>query len=176
MKLQEYFLCAKKTKIKTLFNNLFSSTSVVDTCWCRSRHSDVERPSLLIHHLYILVQISRAGQIIASHPLCQNLQMCTKAVLYTACVFHPLLVNKVQCIRVLRQNAGSCAVLISSTKTTTKNIRQRTFFLWLRRDVDELKLISDDKNYDEIYAASSLTRRDGTKMLFEDYRTFKIHP
>ncbi len=26
--------------------------------------------------------------------------------------------------------------------------------------VDELKLISDDKNYDEIYAVSSLTRRD----------------
>ncbi len=67
-------------------------------------------------------------------------------------------------------------VLISSTKTKTKNIRQRTFFLCLRLDVDELKLISDDKNYDEIYAASSLTRRDGTKMLFEDYRTFKIHP
>ncbi len=57
---------------------------------------------------------------------------------------------------------------------TTKNIRQQTFFLWLRRDVDELKLISDDKNYDEIYASSSLTRRDGTKMLFEDYRTFKM--
>ncbi len=57
-----------------------------------------------------------------------------------------------------------------------KNIRQQTFFLWLRRDVDELKLISDYKNYDEIYAASSLTRRDGTKMLFEDYQTFKIHP
>ncbi len=45
-----------------------------------------------------------------------------------------------------------------------------------RRDVDKLKLISDDKNYDKIYAASSLTRRDGTRMLFEDYRTFKIHP
>ncbi len=43
-------------------------------------------------------------------------------------------------------------------------------FLWLRRDVDELKLISDDKNYDEMYAASSLTRRDGTKLLFEDYQ------
>ncbi len=28
------------------------------------------------------------------------------------------------------------------------------------RDVDDLKLISGDKNYDEIYAASSLTRRD----------------
>ncbi len=50
------------------------------------------------------------------------------------------------------------------------------FFCDIRRDVDELKLISDDKNYDEMYAASSLTRRDGTKMLFEDYRTFKIHP
>ncbi len=29
---------------------------------------------------------------------------------------------------------------------------------------------------DEMYAASSLTRRDGTKMLIGDYRTFKIHP
>ncbi len=58
-------------------------------------------------------------------------------------------------------------------KTTTKNNSQRTFFLWLRRDIDELKLISDDKNYDEMYAVSLLTRRDGTKMLFEDYRTFK---
>ncbi len=52
MKLREYFLCAKKTKITTLFNNLFSSVSVSaprsgeyhDTCvWCcwrRSRCSD----------------------------------------------------------------------------------------------------------------------------------------
>ncbi len=39
-------------------------------------------------------------------------------------------------------------VLISSTKMTTKNIRQLTFFMWLRRDVDELKLLSDDKNYE----------------------------
>ncbi len=46
-----------------------------------------------------------------------------------------------------------------------KNIRQRTFFLWLRRDVGELKLISDDKNDDEMYTTSSLTR-DGTKILF----------
>ncbi len=36
-----------------------------------------------------------------------------------------------------------------------KNIRQLTFFLLLRLDIDELKLISDDKNYDKIYAASS---------------------
>ncbi len=49
-----------------------------------------------------------------------------------------------------------------------KNIRQLTFFLWLRRDVDELKLISDDKNDDKMYAASPLTSRDWTKMLFED--------
>ncbi len=28
MKQREYFLCAKKTKIKTLFNNFFSSVSV----------------------------------------------------------------------------------------------------------------------------------------------------
>ncbi len=60
-------------------------------------------------------------------------------------------------------------------KATTKNIRQQTFFLWLRWDVDEIKLISDDKNYDAMYAESvNKTRRDGTKMLFEDYRTFKI--
>ncbi len=58
----------------------------------------------------------------------------------------------------------------------TKNIRQQTFFLWLRRDIGELKFIYDDKNYDEIYAASSLTKQDGTKILFEDYRTLKIHP
>ncbi len=68
------------------------------------------------------------------------------------------------------------SVLISLTKMMTKNIHQQTFFLWLRPDVDKLKLISDDKNYDEMYATSSLTRRDGTKILFEDYRTFKIHP
>ncbi len=79
-------------------------------------------------------------------------------------------------IQVFHAYCAQYAVLISSTKMTMKNIRQRTFFLWLRWDVDELKLISDDKNYDGIYAASSLTRWDGTKMLFEDYRTFKIHP
>ncbi len=49
------------------------------------------------------------------------------------------------------------SVFISS-KTTTKNIHQLTFFLWLRLDVDELKLISDDKNHDGIYF--SLTRQD----------------
>ncbi len=43
---------------------------------------------------------------------------------------------------------------------TTENIRQQNFFLWLRRDVDELKVISDDKNYYEMNAASSLTRRE----------------
>ncbi len=30
MKLREYFLCAKKTQIMTLINNLFSSVSVFD--------------------------------------------------------------------------------------------------------------------------------------------------
>ncbi len=44
------------------------------------------------------------------------------------------------------------------------------FFLWQRQDADELKLIFDDKNY----AASSL--QDETRVLFEDYWTFKIHP
>ncbi len=54
MKLREYFLCAKKTKIMTLSYNFFSSMSVFDACsreyhtgceWCcwpRSRHSDIE--------------------------------------------------------------------------------------------------------------------------------------
>ncbi len=46
----------------------------------------------------------------------------------------------------------------------------------MRLDVDELKWLSDDKNYDEMFAAPSVTRRDRTKLLFEDYRTFKIHP
>ncbi len=32
MKLREYFLCAKKTKITTLFNNFFSSLSVFYAC------------------------------------------------------------------------------------------------------------------------------------------------
>ncbi len=45
---------------------------------------------------------------------------------------------------------GFEAAFVLSTKRTTKNIRQQTFFLWLRRDVDELKLISDDKNYAEM--------------------------
>ncbi len=52
------------------------------------------------------------------------------------------------------------SVLISFMKMAKKNIHQRTFFLWLRRNINELKLISDDKNYNEMYAASSLSRRD----------------
>ncbi len=68
------------------------------------------------------------------------------------------------------------SVLISLTKTMTKNIHQQTFFLWLRPDVDKLKLISDDKNYDEMCATSSLTRRDGTQILFEVYPMDKIYP
>ncbi len=45
-------------------------------------------------------------------------------------------------------------VLISSTKATTKKYETR--------DVDELKLISDDKNYDEMYGAPLLTRWERT--------------
>ncbi len=36
--------------------------------------SDVEWPSLLVQHLHILVQISKAGQKIASHSQCQKLR------------------------------------------------------------------------------------------------------
>ncbi len=69
-----------------------------------------------------------------------------------------------------------CKASVNFVRRRRKIFVNEPFLLWLRRDVDKLKLISDDKNDDEIYAASSLTRRDGTKMLFEDYRTFKIHP
>ncbi len=58
----------------------------------------------------------------------------------------------------------------------TKNIRQKPFFCDSRQDVDELKLIYYYKNYDEIYAAFSLARQYGTKMIFEGNRTFEIHP
>ncbi len=56
---------------------------------------------------------------------------------------------------------NSNTVLISSTKSTTKK------YSLLFRDIDVLKLISDDKNYDKMYAASSFRRRYVTKMLFE---------
>ncbi len=72
----------------------------------------------------------------------------------------------------------SCSSVNFVDEDDDEKYSSTNFFSVTRRDVDELKLISesDDKNYDEMYAASSLTRRDGTKMLFEDYRTFKIHP
>ncbi len=72
--------------------------------------------------------------------------------------------NAILCVNVF------AAVLILSTII----IRQQTFFLWLRLDVDELKLLSNYKNYDGIHVVSSLTRRDWTKRLFED-NTFKIY-
>ncbi len=57
------------------------------------------------------------------------------------------------------------------TKTDSPK-NSTNLFLWLRRDVDKLKCISDYKNYAEIYAASSTrqdgTKMNGTKMLFED--------
>ncbi len=64
--------------------------------------------------------------------------------------------------RTLKQMGySSRTVFISATKMTSKNIRQLSFFLLLRREVDELKLLSDDKNDDKSYAVSLLTRRDG---------------
>ncbi len=38
MKLREYFLCEKKTKITTWFNNIFSSVSVFDVR-CTTTHA-----------------------------------------------------------------------------------------------------------------------------------------
>ncbi len=68
-------------------------------------------------------------------------------------------------------------MLISSNEDHDKKyLSTNLFSVTKTSDVDELKLISDDKNYDEIYAAPLLTRQDGTKMLFDDYRTLKIHP
>ncbi len=117
MKLWEYFLCAKKTNIiMTWFSNFFFSLSVFDAhsweyhdawvwcCWRRSRHSDVERPSLFVHRLYILVQI-RLGkklQAILSVEIFRHVYEC--CFMYR--VHLPLLVNKAQRIQVLHQNTG----------------------------------------------------------------------
>ncbi len=61
--------------------------------------------------------------------------------------------------RTLKQMGySSRTVFISATKMTSKNIRQLSFFLLLRREIDKLKLLSDDKNDDKSYAASLLTR------------------
>ncbi len=111
---------------------------------------------------------SRGYKVMWSNLLCEGflsvLWSLTECIIYAA----------VQCKDKVSQASNytlyvcvCVSVLISLTKTTMKNILQQTFFLLLW-EVEKLKLISDDKNYDEICAASCLTRRDGTKMLFED--------
>ncbi len=54
-------------------------------CWHRSRRPAIEHPSLLVHRLYILVWLSKDGQKIVSHPLCQNLQTCLLRLFYAQC-------------------------------------------------------------------------------------------
>ncbi len=83
LKLWEYFLCAKKTKIITLFNNFFSSVSVFDAL--SQEYHDACVWCSWLHRLHILVGISKAGQKIASHPLCQNLQTCWWRLFYVHC-------------------------------------------------------------------------------------------
>ncbi len=95
-----------------LFYNFLCSVSVFDLfsweyldacmwcCWRRSRRSDAERPSLLFLCLYILVQISKAGQRIA--------RSSSQSTVFMNNMHLPLLVNKEQHIRVLLKNASSC--------------------------------------------------------------------
>ncbi len=108
MRLREYFLCEKKTKIMTFFNNFFSSMSVFS-----------------VHCLYILVSVSKAGQKIASHPLCPNFQTCSWWLFYVQRASSSAL-NKAQRILVLHQNTGSC--VRSNTcmcRDTVVNVHQR---------------------------------------------------
>ncbi len=54
MKLREYFLCTKKTKIMTLFNNFFAFVSVIDVC-SRQYHN-------ASHGLFCIAFLSTEGQ------------------------------------------------------------------------------------------------------------------
>ncbi len=104
-------------------------------CWCRSRCSDVGHPSLLVHRLYILIQVRKTGQNIASHPLYWKLQTCLRRhiqhFMYSMCL--PLLVNNVQRVWVLRQNAGSCVSSIKLVhRGTLMNMHRR--LTWQRRN------------------------------------------
>ncbi len=81
--------------------------------WHRSQLSDVEHPSLLVHNLYILVQVSKARQNIASH-FCRNLLTCLPRLCHVQHLFCTSFACKQNTVHsVLRQNAGSC---VSSTK------------------------------------------------------------
>ncbi len=53
-------------------------------------------------------------------------------------------------------------VLISLTKTKTKNVRWRAFFPWLRRDKDEMIIRSINYNYD--YINMQLRWRNKTRL------------
>ncbi len=122
MKLREYFLCAKKTQITTLFNHFFSSVSVFEAhsqeyhdtcvwcCWHKSRRSDKEHPSLLVHRLYILVQksIGWAKKVTLSVEIFR--QVYEDSFMYS--VHNLLLLNKVQRIQVLRQNAEETLICV----------------------------------------------------------------
>ncbi len=106
MKLWEYFLCAKKTNIIIIQQFcLFPASlrcALVRVPWCRSQHSDVEHPSLFVHCLYILLQIRLGKKLQAI------LSAETFRHVYKDCFMYrvhlPLLVNKAQCIQVLRSN------------------------------------------------------------------------
>ncbi len=52
VKLQEYFLCAKKKKI-TLFNHFFSSVSVSATCLWEYHNADAKKKSMWQKYVWI---------------------------------------------------------------------------------------------------------------------------
>ncbi len=96
MKLLEYFLRPKKTKIIHLFNNFFSCMSVL----------------MCVHESKITYAFGAAD--ITSISLCslsmgKKVHVISVEILRHVYSMHlPLLVNKVQHIWVLHQNSGSC--------------------------------------------------------------------
>ncbi len=130
--------------------------SIIQPC---STESGRESTVLLTPHLSRPKR--RGGKCNCSHTKCQNTSDRIMAYIWN---FSPtvltLLWDKAETTTPDgKLHTCTCRPeLISATKT--KNIRQRTFFLWLRRDFDKQKLISDDKNYDETTINKTLTRRD----------------
>ncbi len=107
MKLREYFLYTLLCQCSTRVH-----ASTTTHAWGAA---DVgEHPSPLVHRLYILIQISKAGQR----------KLKTVYEVYEDSVHLLLLVNKVQSIRVLRQNACSC-VRMCMCRVTLMNARRR---------------------------------------------------
>ncbi len=93
----------------------------------------LRHPSLLVHHLYILVRISKAGQKIANCSVQIFRHVYEDCFMYSV---HLLLVKKLQCIRVLCQKGGSC---VSSTTCMSWCSRERMS----KTDTEEKKLLNN---------------------------------